>query len=434
MGHEIAILEDEPTIRHVVAKALERRGYAVRAFGTLREADAALRATPPDLMILDVVLPDGCGLDLIGAVRASDGAAVPAIVLSGLCDEQDVIRGFDAGAVDYLAKPFDAEQLLARVAVQLARKARRQEGGAPPTPPPGALDDLQPGQVVFGRYTVVSRLGQGGYGTVYLAADGQRQGHVALKIPTVVPEDPAATARFIRESYGLSSVQSRHVVRFRDVGFVGGQPFYAMEVIAGESLWHVVTRDGALSEAELRPLARGLLEALEAVRKAGLLHRDVKPSNVLLRGDDPADPVLIDFGLVRLECETGLTDANLLIGTADFLAPELVREGRQDHRSDLFALGLTLRFALAGDGLYPHLKGMKLLDAIATRPVPPPPVRLSPGFAALLERLCAGDPERRPDTAGAALAELDALTEPPSTERHRARNGHGPDATRAERR
>src|SRR5438477_12957121 len=123
MPGRVAVVEDEDIVRCLLETILEDRGYEVRAFATITAATEGLRDSPPDLLIVDVRLPDGCGLDLVGSLRTDSGSRVPAIVLSGMREERDFVRGFAAGAVDYLAKPFVRDELLARCAVHLARSS-----------------------------------------------------------------------------------------------------------------------------------------------------------------------------------------------------------------------------------------------------------------------------------------------------------------------
>ena len=128
--------------------------YEVECFSTLGEAMAALPLRPPDLLVADVALPDGCGLDLVGLLRAPDGSRVPAIVLSGRKAESDYVRGFAAGAADYLAKPFTSAELLARCQVHLARAAARSS-------PHEATELPSRDGLAFGRYEVERELGRG---------------------------------------------------------------------------------------------------------------------------------------------------------------------------------------------------------------------------------------------------------------------------------
>ncbi len=402
MAGQVAVVEDDESVRELVTAILEARGYGVAAFGTINAARDAFRHSVPDLLITDVRLPDGCGLDLIGSLRTDTGRKVPAIVLSGAREEVDFVRGFAAGAADYLSKPFSRDELLARCAVHLARTNAMDQGSD--------LEISLPEKngLAFGRYAVTKELGRGGYGIVYLAHDMEREGAVvALKVLSPLSsEQPEARLRFIRETYALSAVKSKHIVPVHDVGCVQGRLYFAMDYVEGESLHTYVAKHGPLQEHEAKQLAKGLLEAFAVLGEAGLIHRDLKPANVILRNGRVDEPVLIDFGLAKQPFDRGITAPEILLGTISYLPPEVIRGFAPDQRSDLFALGATLRYALSGDELFPQLEGFDLLSAIATGPIPMPSTRLSRGFAAFLFRLLQVEPNRRFDSAQTALQVL----------------------------
>jgi CheY-like chemotaxis protein len=412
VSHRIAIVDDEPAVRALLDAILASRGWTVEGYASVAEALVGLtEKQAPDLMIVDIQLPDGCGLDLIGQVRDRTGRAVPAIVLSGLRDERDMTRGFAAGAIDFIGKPFRREELLARCGLHLARSA-------PPTDSIGSGESLTVARVaadlqlptvagrVFGRYEPVRELGRGGQGCVLLARDSARGGAlVALKVLEVDHEEVALhRARFVRETYALSRVKHPGVVEIHDVGDFQGRLYYAMEHVEGCSL-----RDRALERpldaAEATALARGLLAGLGALEAAKVLHRDLKPANIVLRGGRVDQPVIIDFGLARGHKDRAITRPDIILGTPGYLAPEVVQGSDPDLRSDLFSLGITLRFAMTGEDLYPHLHGLGLIEAMARREVPLP--ETTPDLAALLRGLVELDPRRRCASAAAGLALLE---------------------------
>jgi serine/threonine-protein kinase len=402
-GRKVFVVEDEPLVRDLVSFMLQSEGYAVRSFDSLTPAAVACACEAPDLLVLDVELPDGDGLDLIAALAAL-GRSVPTIVMSGRASEDEIVGAFAAGAVDYLVKPFLEADLLARCRIHLGMVERR-----PPTPG---------GALLVGRYTIIRELARGGCGVVYLARDPTRGDEpVALKVPLSDEGDSRVRARFIREAGVLATIRHPNVVAIHDIGMVGDRLYCAMEFVPGESLWARVRRAGALDEAPVRSIARALLSALVALERTDVLHRDIKPSNVILRRQALSDPVLIDFGLARWRTDPGLTRQDMFMGTIGYTAPEVLAMGEPDIRSDLFSLGLTLRFALAGEELYPEREGKDLYLALANEPVPALDVPLSGGFAGLLASLCAKDPDQRPPSAAVALARLDGLVEPPAAPR-----------------
>jgi CheY-like chemotaxis protein len=401
----VALVEDDDLLRELVVTILSGRGYSVEAFSTLTDARHALSALAPDLLISDVDLPDGCGLDLVGSLRDSTGRKIPAIILSVKKMEEDFARGFAAGAVDYLAKPFTREELLARCSVHLARNVAPTD--------PSAFDGELPQKdgLAFGRYRIERELGRGGYGQVFLARDtGRGDARIALKVlASTSGEHDEARLRFIRETYTLATLKHPRIAEIHEVGAASGRTYFAMEYVEGASLRGYVTNRGLLEEAEVRLVAQGLLEALAAVDRAGLVHRDIKPENVMLRNGRLDQPVLIDFGLAKRPFDRGITAAEMLVGTAAYMAPEVILGAEADRRSDIFALGLTLRYALAGADVFPNLDGIELLKAIARGPIPAPAAALTTTFGQFLSALTAVDPEQRPPDAASALERLDAL-------------------------
>ena len=427
MPGRIAIVDDDVTIRKLLLTLLEDRGYEVQDFGTIGEATEGLRLTPPDLLIVDVELPDGCGLDLVGSLRSETGRKVPAIVLSGMREENDFVRGFAAGAVDYLTKPFQHAELLARCAVHLARSCVFDAPSSPDVDLP-TKDGL-----IFGRYRVKKELGRGGYGRVYLAHDTQRSEElVALKVlAPLAGEQPETRLRFIRETYTLASVrdpQRRPDSRRRDRA---GSALLRHGVRRGRVARGLRAASEAGSTRARRGRSRtGFSGRSRAIDAAGLVHRDLKPENVILRGGKISDPVLIDFGLAKRGCDRGITDAHVLMGTVAYLSPEVIRGRDPDRRSDLFALGLTLRYALMAEELFPALRGVELMTAIATTPIPPATVPLSPDFAQLLTGLCQTNPDRRIPSPSVAIAKLRSLVGiRPSTRRVASKPRVDPSAT-----
>lgn len=409
MDPTIAVIEDDEGMRGLITAVLESRGWRVAPFDSVGAALEALAAAPPDLLIVDVNLPDGCGLDLIGAVRDRTGSTVPAIVLSGQREERDIARGFAAGAIDFVAKPFRRDELLARCSVQLARAATSPgDSACVATDRSGAPLPLV-GGLAFGRYSVVRELGRGGQGCVLLAQDRARGGAlVALKVVEAGPDlDEVARTRFVRETYALARVRHPGVVQIYDVGVSKDHLSYAMEYVPGTSL-RARVEAAPLGPDEAGAVARGLLEALAALTDAHVIHRDLKPENIVLCGDRLDRPVIIDFGLARGAVDRAITQPDIIIGTPGYLAPEVIDGRDPNHRSDLFALGMTLRFALTGEEVFPHLSGMALLQAMARRQVSIPSCA-GPGVQPLLRGLLQLDPARRWPTARAALAALPEL-------------------------
>ena len=398
----VAVVEDDEQVRTFLERLLTRRGYKVLSFGSGHAARETLTLAPPDLLIADVCLgPNESGLDLVSDLRqrfADD--VLPVIILSGLGSEEDFLRGFEAGASDYLAKPVTGQELLAKCVHQL----RRARSKAPTDRPRRRRVTRE-----VGPYTLCGVLGRGSYGTVHAAKDRERGIRVALKLLTeAAARDPEVRQRFQREIASLSSVRSPHVARLLDCGELEGAPYLAMELIAGPNLNGYLGLNGPLPIEDLIALLRGLGKALEALRAAELVHRDIKPGNVILRKGDVAEPVLVDFGLARQRHVRGVTARGDIVGSPGYMAPEYVMDGDMDARTDLYALGMVAIFAGACQLPFPDLEGIALIGAMARNEVEIPgaiPEAIHP----ILRRLTRLDPNERYQHAGQMLEALDVL-------------------------
>ena len=400
----IAVLEDSDSLRSLLGEILGKRGYTLVFYPSIEDAQALLW-DPPDLLISDINLGDGNGIDFVERMReALDESDMPQVLLlSALGSEEDMLRGFDAGADEYLTKPVSMGELLAKCSFLLARAKKRA------APAAGGEVKLPGGELAFGRYRVTSRLGSGAFGTVYDAQDVQSGTRIALKVLHALKgAEFLHRQRFLRESYTLSLVKSRHVVRLIDFGEAEGRLYAALEFVEGCTLSKAVTRGGPLQEPALLSLLSACSLALDALAAQRLVHRDIKPANVILRGGEPSDPVLIDFGLAKSSGDQMLTAEGTLLGTPAFMSPEQISAQELDFRTDQFSLGLTIRYAATGQSAFPELSGVQLLTALATQPVSFPEA-MRPGLRQVLERMTHLEASRRYPSARALLRELETF-------------------------
>ncbi|HRI08354.1 MAG TPA: serine/threonine-protein kinase, partial [Nannocystaceae bacterium] len=234
-------------------------------------------------------------------------------------------------------------------------------------------------------------------GAVYLARDRQLGEEVALKVIAGLGlTDPAAADRLRREASAARRISHPNVVRLHDLGEEGGLLFLSMEFVDGESLHQLLTRAGLLSPAQLRPIAAQICDALAAAHTAGVIHRDLKPANVLL--DRQQRVKLIDFGIARLAHSEGMTATGMVVGTAEYMAPEQIRGGTVDARTDVYALGVILYQALTGRPPFVGETPIAVSLAHCTDPVPPPSTirgDLPPAWESLILRALAKDPRQR---------------------------------------
>lgn len=274
--------------------------------------------------------------------------------------------------------------------------------------------DLAPG-TRLGRNRVVALLGRGGMGAVYRAEDESLGRTVALKVLGAETGDPELRRRFLREGRAVARVVAPNVVAIFEVGEERGVAFMSFELVPGGSLKDVLRTRGALPWREAVTLAAGVARGLAAAHAAGLIHRDVKPDNVLVAAD--GTPKLGDFGVARADAASGLTKGGLtktgeVLGTLEYMAPEQCEGLREiDARADLYALGATLHALLTGrppfEGSGYALVKKHLLEA------PRAPGASVPGIPRALDelvlRLLAKEPSARPSSAAFVATALDAL-------------------------
>src|SRR5437763_9447200 len=207
---------------------------------------------------------------------------------------------------------------------------------------------------LLGRYQIISPLGAGGMGEVYLAQDTQLNRRVAIKFPTVKSDEHHAHARFLREARAVSTLSHPHIATIYDYGETpDGKPFIIMEVIKGESL-NDLLHTSVLSLARAVEIIADVADALAEAHHHGIIHRDIKPSNVMI--NERGDVKVLDFGLAKQvdeakvssvdhDAETVLethTQSGVVVGTPLYLSPEQATSVPVDQRSDIFALGALL--------------------------------------------------------------------------------------------
>lgn len=212
-------------------------------------------------------------------------------------------------------------------------------------PPPAATDALV-GRELDGRYLIQARVARGGMATVYQALDSRLDRIVAIKVMhPALAEDDAFVSRFRREAKAAASLSHAHVVSVHDQGTTDGLPYLVMEFVSGRTLRDVLNQHGRLSAPQALAILEPVLEALGAAHRAGFVHRDVKPENILISDDGRVK--VTDFGLARAVTAATATQG-LLIGTVAYLSPEHVEQGSADARSDVYGAGICLFEMLTG--------------------------------------------------------------------------------------
>jgi tetratricopeptide (TPR) repeat protein/tRNA A-37 threonylcarbamoyl transferase component Bud32 len=292
-------------------------------------------------------------------------------------------------------------------------------GTSSPVARPGASGPLAPGQTFGSRYHIIRLLGAGGMGAVYQAWDDELGVAVAIKVVRLDPHaDPALAAdlerRFKRELLLAREVTHKHVVRIHDLGDVDGIKYITMPYVQGHDLATILRTKGPLAVPVAIRLAQQIAEGLQAAHEAGVVHRDLKPGNIMVDEDD--DAVIMDFGIARSVSSSGGTMAGAVVGTVEYMAPEQARGESVDHRADIYALGLILYDMLGGRRV--SSRSESVLAGLMTRmhQAPPPLRQTDAEIPEALDRIvtCCLQPavSARYQATADLVSDLCALTHP----------------------
>jgi serine/threonine-protein kinase len=260
-------------------------------------------------------------------------------------------------------------------------------------------------RTLAGRYELGEVIGRGGMGTVHRARDRVLRREVAVKLlpEALAAADPVRLARFEREARATASLSHRGVVAVYDAGIDDSTRYIVMELVTGRDLAAMMREQAPLEPSHAAEIAAEIAEALAAAHAAGVVHRDVKPANVMIAQDGSAR--LLDFGVARSTGSTQLTQASSILGTASYMSPEQAGGKRADERSDIYSLGCVLYAMLTGR---PPFTG-DTAAAIAHQQIdraPSPARRLNPSVPADLDALLLSMLAKEPGSRPASAAEL----------------------------
>ena len=434
MSDRILVVEDDADALDLVAGFLRSAGYDVVTAENGTDALEAAVATPPSLVLMDVNLPEMDGFEACRQLKEDPALAdVPVLFLTGSDRDEDVLRGFEVGGVDYLRKPVRPPEMQARVRTHLALRRAMDELAARHAALSKAYERLQrskqreveafsavgavlEGTTLAGRYELGERLGEGGMGVVLAARQIDLDRQVAVKIlrPTPDADRELLAERFAREGQASVAVNHPNAITIHEMGVTDtGLPYLVMERLHGHTLAHAIDTEGKLDLWYALHMAATVADVLAVAHEVGVVHRDVNPSNIFFHRVGEGDMVkVLDFGIAKLLGRRGrtLTQGDFL-GTPGFIAPETYSDANREltGKADVYALGSMLFEAVSGQE--PIITAANPMVTLSSHLFTPPrPLRevlpdAPPALEELVARMLAKNPDTRP-TAREACDQL----------------------------
>ena len=440
LGHSAAsllIVDDHEANRDILSRFLHKRGHRVTTASGGRQALELLAARPFELVLLDIVMPDMNGYQVLQQLKGDPTLSqIPVIFISALDDTLGKVQAFRAGGADYVTKPFQGDEVIARVENQLKisrlqKDLERQNGELVEKNEEltqaqrrtdlvfSALADALPGTVLDGKYRLDERIGTGGFGVVFRGTQLGLELPVAVKVFRPLPGNDSADAldRFCREGVAASRITHPNIVAIIDNGISStGIAYLVMELLQGHTLADELASEGCLTPRRTVEILLPVCETLAEFQTAGLVHRDIKPENIYLHQGRNGEVVkLLDFGLSKIwgleddATRVTMTLGNKLMGTLAYIAPERLLNAPYDGRSDVYSLGVILYRMLGGttpfetDGSAQYALAMMQLTA-------EPPLlsernrSIPQGLTDLAGRMLSRDPGRRPCASDVTVA------------------------------
>ena len=397
---KVLIADDDPVWRKLLTQNVQKWGFEVieaedgqQAWNMLQEHRA------PRIAILDWQMPELDGVDICRRIRSSLNLPfIYTIILTSRDTREDVVAGFESGADDYLVKPVDMTILRSRLsaAVRIVKTV----------PPPRQI----PG------YKLLGRLGAGAMATVYKGRQLSLNRLVAVKIlPKKFSQNPEFVKRFYAEGRAAAQLNHPNIVAALDVGRHGDAHYFIMEYVEGHTVHEHLVKEGPYSEAEALAIAIQVAKALNHAHKAGLIHRDVKPKNILITKDGVAK--LADMGLARAvsDREAAEAEAGKAFGTPYYIAPEQIRgKVNIDLRADIYNFGCTLFHMVTGRVPFEGQDVSAILLKHLDEPVIPPDhinPQLTTGISEIIELCMAKKARKRYASTEDLIEDLQAVAD-----------------------
>ncbi len=388
----VVVVDDSAVNRMLLGGILQQAGYDVRVAGGGGEALHMIVGNPPEVVLLDIQMPDMTGYDVCRHLKArAELAAIPVVFISALDDVVEKVKGFEIGGVDYVTKPFEPAEVLARVGTQVrlfrlqreltqrnAELERRNQQLVQAEQKTErlflAFSDVLTGMTLDDTYRLEEKIGEGGFGAVYRAVHIPLQRPVAVKVlqPTSKGEIGVEIARFRREGIAACRVAHPNAVEVLDFGISSrGIAYLVMELLTGNTMSELLLRERRISVRRAAEIVVPVCEALAAAHAAGIVHRDVKPDNVFLHQTPQGEVAkVLDFGIAKLmddmpePVHATVTQMGTLVGTPPYIAPERLLGRPYDSRSDVYSVGVLLYYALSGELPFAHTPRLTVADMV----------------------------------------------------------------------
>lgn len=434
----VLVVDDDPDASGLLVLQLRRLGYRAAAAAGGADALQLLHEQRVDAVLLDLHMPDMGGLETLIQIRARwDLTQLPVLMLTASGRPEDTVDAISAGANDYLVKPCDPAVAAAKISAALrVIRASRNTGSAralqgtqettargrvcpacrqafqsspgrcpfcgAPAPTagwwdPSSIADRYVGRMLLEKYFVEGPVGEGGAGSVYRIREADLGGLFAGKIMVFNDANAMVTReRIVREARTLARLSNPHIVRVVELlRLDGNKVMLVMEFVSGETLNAHLTRQGVLPVAEALEITRQVCEGLLELHGAGLVHRDIKPDNIMIDRLPSGSPHvrLVDLGIVS---DAGHDPSLQLAGSPGYIAPEQFQDQQAaDPRSDMYALGCVLFEMLTGSPPF-GTATRALIEKMRSDAPPLPAVRdAPPRLGAVVARMLARDPGDR---------------------------------------
>jgi len=405
----VLLIDDDVAFRHLMAGML---AFACPE-ASVEHYDPAEKGRPAaefglnafDLVFLDYRLGEEDGLDWLREFKSKPGCP-PTVIITGQGNETVAVRAMKLGAADYLAKQRISGEVIARV-VQEAIDARKEQAGSTLRLDAPPAEEQQPdGELRIDGYRTIREIGEGAASHVHLVVpEAGGEPIVAKVLLEELIQDHDSLARFLKEFEIVGRIKSPHVAKIFNYGFSDRSAYILMEYLPGGDVREYFT-SRQVNQGRILGIFRQVLMALGDIHAAGVVHRDLKPHNIMFRNDGSV--ALVDFGIAKILGEPGMTQQGTLLGTPLYMSPEAITGGVVDPRSDLYGAGIMLYQMLAKAAPFQGNSAQEIFQQHLRAPVPQLP-RSQDDFQVLIDVLLAKDPDARPRSAEAALKFIDQM-------------------------